>query len=114
MIKEGLRIRPPAPVFFSKTVPPEGDILAGVFVPGGTAVGFNLFPLMRRREHWGDDADLFRPERWLVAHEDGEEGLRRIATMDRLVDLAFGSGRFGCAGRPLAFMELNKVFFEVS
>jgi hypothetical protein len=25
----------------------------------------------------------------------------------------FGSGRWGCAGRMIAFMELNKVFVEV-
>lgn len=91
-----------------KTVPAGGDIIAGNFVPGGTAVGQNLFPLMRDRELWGADAGVFRPERWLEAGEEER------AAMERLVDLCFGSGRFGCAGRALAWMEMGKVFFEVS
>lgn len=28
--------------------------------------------------------------------------------------MIFGYGRFGCAGKPLAQMELHKVYFEVS
>ncbi|CAN8103392.1 unnamed protein product [Discula destructiva] len=129
VINEGLRMRPPAPLLFQKTVPTEGDVIDGVFLPGGTAIGHNLFPLMRSREHWGDDAALFRPERWLdqtemekdrekegqadVEEQQQTSTANRRVDMERLVDLAFGYGRFGCAGKPLAMMELSKVFFEL-
>lgn len=101
-------MRPAVPVLFQKTVPPQGDVIDGLFVPGGTAVGGNLLPLMRSPEHWGPDADVFRPERFMEAEE------KTRTSMERLVELAFGHGKFGCAGKPLAFMELNKAYFEVS
>lgn len=100
-------MRPPAPILFNKTVPPRGEVVNGFFVPGGTPVGMNLFATMRSPDHWGADARVFRPERFAEA-DGGARG-----AMERLVELAFGHGRFGCAGKPLAFMELNKVFFEV-
>lgn len=107
VVYEGLRMRPPVPLHFPKVVPPEGDTVGGRFVPGGTAVGWNLLPMMRSPRRWGHDADIFRPERFT------EAGGRERGDMERLVDMVFGYGRFRCAGSPLAFMELNKVFFEV-
>jgi len=38
-IKEGLRICPPVSGLMDKEVPPEGDTVDGVFVPGGTKIG---------------------------------------------------------------------------
>ncbi|KAK2603267.1 hypothetical protein N8I77_009738 [Diaporthe amygdali] len=107
VIYEGLRMRPPAPIKFPKVVPPRGDVIDGKFIPGGTAVGWNLLPMMRSPRYWGHDGDIFRPERFTEADEN-----TRLA-MERLVEMVFGHGRFGCAGKPLAFMELNKVYFEL-
>lgn len=101
-------MRPAAPILFNKIVPPQGDVVDGVFLPGGTSVGQNLFPLMRSREHWGSDADMFRPERFLEVDNHTRVG------MERLVEMVFGYGRYGCGGKPLALMELHKVIFEVS
>ena len=38
-IKEGLRMFPPVAGLFPKVVPPEGDTINGVFLPGGTEIG---------------------------------------------------------------------------
>ena len=38
-IKEGLRLFPPTSALLSKRVPPGGDTLNGVFLPGGTDIG---------------------------------------------------------------------------
>ena len=38
-IKEGLRMFPPVTGLVSKMVPPEGDTINGVFLPGGTDIG---------------------------------------------------------------------------
>lgn len=43
---------------------------------------------------------------------EAEEKVR--ALMERNVNMVFGYGRYGCAKKPLAMMELNKVYFEVS
>jgi cytochrome P450 len=37
-IKEALRMWPPVPGMLSKLVPPEGDTINGMFIPGGTAI----------------------------------------------------------------------------
>lgn len=101
-------MRPPVPVMFPKSVPPQGDWIDGRFIPGGTAVGWNLLPMMRDPRHWGRDPEVFRPERFT----DVDDKTR--VSMEQLVKLVFGYGRFACAGQPLAQMELLKVYFEVS
>lgn len=107
VVYEGLRIRPPATATFGKEVPPGGDTIHGYFVPGGTTVASNLTALMRSKTLFGEDAEMFRPERFLEA----DEATR--AEMQRNVELTFGYGRWMCAGKAIAFLELNKTVFEV-
>jgi cytochrome P450 len=38
-IKEALRLWPPVTGILQKIVPPEGDTINGIFVPGGTFIG---------------------------------------------------------------------------
>lgn len=107
VIKEGLRITPPATGIFNKTVPKGGDVLNGVFVPEGTQVGVSFYGLHHSKEIYGEDAELFRPERWLEA--EGEA----LATMLSTSDLIFHYGKYQCLGKPVALMELNKIYVEV-
>lgn len=108
MIYESLRIRPVVPGLLFKEVPAGGDTINGKFIPGGTAIGTNLPSFLRNKTIFGPDADIFRPERFL------ELSPAALSEMHRNVELNFGYGRWMCAGKPLAQMELNKVFFEVS
>lgn len=63
---------------------------------------------LRRTDVFGADVDVFRPERWVdCSHED-------LRKMQRVVDQTFGWGRYRCAGRIIAWVELNKIFVEVS
>ncbi|KAH8879036.1 cytochrome P450 [Thozetella sp. PMI_491] len=107
VIWEGYRIRNPVPYGQYKVVPPEGDTIDGLFVPGGTAVGHNTAALTRRKDIFGADVDIFRPERFLECSPE-----QKLA-MDRALDITFGGGRWMCAGKSVAVMELNKVFFEL-
>ncbi|KAI5921423.1 pisatin demethylase [Camillea tinctor] len=107
VLYEGLRMRAAAPGMYPKVVPPEGDLFHGVFIPGGTAIAMNVGSLLKSKDLFGADAHIFRPERFMEADQ------AKRAEMERLVELAFGYGRYMCAGKPVAFMELNKVYFEL-
>ena len=100
-------MRPGATGTFPKVVPPQGEVVQGKFIPGGTVVGMNVPYMLRSPELFGSDAGLFRPERWLEAPE------AKRGEMERQVEMMFGHGRWMCAGKPIALMELFKTFFEV-
>ena len=40
------------------------DQKSPVYVPKGTMVAFGIAAVHRHKDLWGDDADVFRPERW--------------------------------------------------
>ncbi|KAI0157658.1 cytochrome P450 [Xylariaceae sp. FL1272] len=107
VIYEGMRMRPVANSLFPKEIPPGGDTINGHYLPAGTAIGMNLASMLRSKSTFGDDADLFRPERFLEANEEV------CAERFRVVDLTFGSGRWMCSGKSIAWHELNKIPFEL-
>jgi cytochrome P450 len=107
VILEGLRMHPPTGGLPSKVTPPEGDTVDGVFVPGGVNIATNTWALMRNENLFGPGVNCFRPERWLNVSE------AKYADMARVIDMTFGSGRFKCLGRTIAWIELNKIFVEV-
>ncbi|KAF2269652.1 cytochrome P450 [Lojkania enalia] len=111
VIREGLRVHPPVTDVAPKVVPKGGDkvIIDGehIYLPGNTNIGFCVVGLNRNKKIFGDDVDQFRPERWLV------EDQGRLTAMKRVTDLLFGSGRYQCLGKPIAWMEINKTIFEL-
>ncbi|KAK3695739.1 cytochrome P450 monooxygenase [Podospora appendiculata] len=108
VIYEGLRMCPPFNGLVLKVVPPEGDSIDGVFVPGGTRIGHSVDALLRDTAVFGEDAELFRPERWVEAADEAA-----VAEMRRVTELVFGYGRWACAGKNIAFLEMNKVYVEL-
>ena len=108
VIWEGLRMCPPLFGLMSKISPLGGDTFNGVFFPGGIEVTASPASLTHRKDIFGEDANVYRPERWLEADEATHT--KYLST----VDLVFGSGRFGCLGKNIGVLELNKVFVEVS
>ncbi|CAJ2513960.1 Uu.00g020790.m01.CDS01 [Anthostomella pinea] len=107
VVYEGLRMRPATVGMLSKMVPPNGDTIQGKFIPGGTPIGMNLALALRSKSCFGEDADVFRPERFLEKDE------KTRGEMQHNVDLTFGYGRWLCAGKYIAMMELNKTYFEL-
>lgn len=106
VVKEGLRITPPFLGQVSKEVPAGGDTYNGMFLPAGTRIGHNTYALTRQ-PIFGADVDTFRPERWLEA--DAETRIQ----MEKTIDLVFGYGRWSCMGKNVAYLEMDKVYFEV-
>jgi len=107
VIYEGIRMQIPFSGLIMKQVPPEGDTIDGIFIPGGTRIAQNTLAIMRRQDVFGEDADVFRPERWIGIPPEQRQ------LMVQTTELVFGYGRWGCLGKPVAFLELNKVFVEV-
>ncbi|CAJ2504145.1 Uu.00g115390.m01.CDS01 [Anthostomella pinea] len=106
-IWECFRFQPPLFMLFPKVMPPEGDVLAGQKVPGGTNIGIDSWSMARREEIFGKDADVFRPVRFLEASPE-----HRLL-MERTAELVFGSGRWVCIGKVIAHLELNKIYVEL-
>ncbi|KAI2625690.1 cytochrome P450 [Hypoxylon sp. NC1633] len=110
VIKEALRIHPPVFSLAFKQVPPGGAKLDGVFLPGGTQVGHSHYGVGRSRKVWGEDAAMFKPERWLASDAAGKI---RVKKMEEDLDLVFGHGKYRCMGQAIAMMEIRKSVFEL-
>ncbi|KZL80721.1 cytochrome p450 [Colletotrichum incanum] len=70
-LKETLRLFPPVPLNTRQaardtTLPKGGgpDGLCSVFVKQGTEIGYSVYAMHRRKDIWGDDAEIFNPDRW--------------------------------------------------
>ncbi|KIW94459.1 uncharacterized protein Z519_04435 [Cladophialophora bantiana CBS 173.52] len=98
-IKEGLRWYPPVTGELSKKVSFQSSVKA----------------IHRNPKLFAPDPDSFRPERWILACESHghESSAEKLKEMERNNDLVFGYGKYQCLGKPIAFMELNKVFVEL-
>ncbi|KAL9626434.1 MAG: hypothetical protein Q9204_007309, partial [Flavoplaca sp. TL-2023a] len=64
-IKEAFRLHPAAGLLLERVVPPQGAEICGEYIAGGTIVGCNAWVIHRRPEVFGEDVDVYRPERWL-------------------------------------------------
>lgn len=76
-MKEALRIHPGVAFPLERYVPPEGAVICGKAVPGGTNVSVNAAVIHVDKNVFGPDADQFRPERWIDASPD------QLKLMDR-------------------------------
>lgn len=64
-LKEAMRVRPAVGLNITRLVPPEGAEINGQRFPGGTRVALNGWVLHRNADVFGQDAKVYRPERWI-------------------------------------------------
>lgn len=93
VMKETMRLHPPAPLLLPHEVSETGVTLGGFSVPKGARVLVNLWAIGRDPEVWAEP-EVFMPERFL----DREVDFRGRA----FEFIPFGSGRRACPGMPLA------------
>ena len=103
VIKEVFRLWPALGMqLMERVTPPEGAHILGEYIPGNTIVSCNSWILHRHKPTFGEDADKFRPSRWLLATPD------RLQAMNKAM-LMFGAGPNTCIGKNIAMLELYKA-----
>ncbi|KAI2790843.1 hypothetical protein POX_c03694 [Penicillium oxalicum] len=98
-VKETMRLCPSAPNIFPRYVSEPGLELYGKWAPAGTEITCNPYLVHRDPALYGEDAEDFKPERWM----DPEK-----AKLYNKYNFAFGYGSRVCLGRDIAMMELFK------
>ena len=105
-IKEGLRLNPPATNLFARVAPEGGKVIDGHFVPGRTEITSHAYTVQRNKALYGEDAEEFEPERWMISEKRNFEL--------EAAQFTFGVGPRVCLGKDIAMMELYKLLPEVS
>ncbi|EMD34717.1 hypothetical protein CERSUDRAFT_116910 [Gelatoporia subvermispora B] len=103
VINEALRIHSTSGIGLPRIVPQGGLTAAGQYFPEGTVLSVPTYTVHRDKEAWGEDADLFRPERWF---EHDEKTLQRAFN-------PFSFGPRSCVGRNLANLELLIIIASI-
>ncbi|KAE8808896.1 Cytochrome P450 71C2 [Hordeum vulgare] len=93
VVKETLRLHPPAPLLVPHLSMAECDDVNGYLVPARTRAIINAWALCRDTELWGEKAEEFRPERFM----DGAKATVDFKGRD-FQFLPFGAGRRMCPG----------------
>jgi cytochrome P450 len=76
-LKEAMRLQPAVGFNILRIMPNNSGDIDGVRVPAGTKIAVNAWVMHRNKEVFGDDADCFRPERWLECDN------KNLKTMER-------------------------------
>jgi cytochrome P450 len=102
VVKETMRYFPPFAFGIDRVVPAGGATIAGVPLPAGAEVGAQVESLHRDHGVFGEDADIYRPDRWIEASDE------QRALMERSF-LGFSAGKRVCLGMHIAVLEIKKV-----
>ncbi|KAG9245264.1 cytochrome P450 [Calycina marina] len=110
LLTESLRLFPVVPgnarqANKNTTIPRGGDPdgLSPIFIAKGTIVTYAPYAMHRRKDIYGPDADIFRPERWAP-----EEGLRPGWGY-----LPFNGGPRICVGQQFALTEASYTIIRL-
>ena len=99
VFNESLRMYPPVPVELKESTA-ESTFPDGTRLPKGSVVLWVTWAMGRSKNIWGDDADEFRPERWLIAEGKGEP--LSMKTMSAFAFPVFNGGPRACLGKRMA------------
>jgi len=101
VVNESLRLYPSVSLDAKKSLCKD-TLLDGTFVEKDDVVVYNIFAMGRSKRIWGDDADEFKPERWL-----GKDFPSLYAYP------VFNAGPRECLGRRLAWVEMKTCLVHI-
>lgn len=78
VLKEALRMHPATGLPLWRIVPEGGLQVGGHWLPPGTNVGLNSWVAHYNKRVYGEDAHLFRPERWEEAKQSNAERFKEM------------------------------------
>ncbi|CAF9905365.1 MAG: hypothetical protein HETSPECPRED_004969 [Heterodermia speciosa] len=115
VLKEVLRLYPSVPInsrtaLKTTTIPTGGgpDGTKPLMIRKGEAVGYSVYVMHRMKKLYGEDADVFRPERWDPDVENAVD-LKKIGWGY----LPFGGGPRVCLGQDFALLEAGYVTVRI-
>ena len=100
------RFYPSTPMIIPRYVSEGGMDISGLHAPAGAEIGANPYVIQRDKTVFGEDADEFRPQRWL-------ENEKNAKHMEKYI-LTWGYGTRICLGKNIALMETYKFMCQVS
>ncbi|EON68032.1 hypothetical protein W97_07180 [Coniosporium apollinis CBS 100218] len=98
VVREGLRMFPPAADIFPRIIPEGGETILGKYLPEGTRVGIAALAASYSKSNF-DNPDVFDPSRWLGDDEFKDKRMR--------ASQPFGQGHRSCLGKVLATAEIR-------
>ncbi|KAL4314801.1 geraniol 8-hydroxylase [Arachis ipaensis] len=98
IIKETLRLHPPAPLLLPRKAKVSVELINGYTIPKGANIMINVFAIGRHQETW-ENPTLFSPDRFMGTNVDVKGKDFQLTP--------FGSGRRICPGLPLAMRMLH-------
>ncbi|CAJ2509358.1 Uu.00g143840.m01.CDS01 [Anthostomella pinea] len=103
-VDEGMRLTPTSPSELPREVLPGGLRVKGEYYPPGTIVGTVPWANSRSADIFGEDAEVYRPERWILDDAAGvtKEALARAKSGFH----PFLSGPCNCIGQNLAMAQI--------
>ncbi|KAG8733597.1 hypothetical protein FRC11_004833, partial [Ceratobasidium sp. 423] len=103
VINEVLRLYPPVPLNQRECVKPTVFKSAGkqYFIPSGASVIYSVQFTHTRKDLWGDDAEVFDPERWL------DDRHKKYVLPNPFIFLPFNAGPRICLGQQFAYNEIS-------
>ena len=104
MVSEALRMCPSVALSMPRYPPKGGVTICGEYFPETVQVGCNAHVIHFNKENFGDDADDFNPERWLVSDVRNKE-------MEKYL-LTFGAGSRTCVGKNISLMVSHTYFLQ--
>ncbi|KAH8788403.1 cytochrome P450 [Diaporthe sp. PMI_573] len=108
-IKEGSRVHPSIIWQLPRKAPAEGVNIEGYYIGSSATISMSPLAQNRCRAIFGEDADEWRPERWIAGEGNSAE---RIKEMDKNL-ATFGYGSRTCVGRNLATFEAYKFIAQL-
>jgi len=105
VVKEVLRLYPPVPSS-SRECAKDWILPSGQLIPRGTNIVILPYFMHYRKDIWGQDAESFRPERWL------EKDWSKVENFNTIY-MPFMAGPHSCIGNKLALVEVKLIIINL-